>query len=77
MLAICQHTEFSCKAGTLGRPVRAYGRMVRGGIHRSDLPSMFLWGERELVPVANLTRHDAEEFFPIAVHARVRTHRKT
>ena len=36
-----------------------------------------LWGERELVSVANLTRRDAEEFFPIAADAGVRTHTPT
>ncbi len=43
----------------------------------SDIPSMpyvILWGERELVSVANLTREDAAEFFPIAGRAAVRTH---
>ena len=45
----------------------------------SDIPSMpyrLLWGERELVSVANLTRRDAEEFFPIAKRVQVRTHTK-
>jgi propanol-preferring alcohol dehydrogenase len=56
--------------------LRKGGRVVCGGIHMSDLPAMpyaLLWGERELVSVANLTRRDAEEFFPIAVQAQVRT----
>ena len=51
--------------------------MVCGGIHMSDIPAMpyrLLWEERELVSVANLTRRDAEEFFPIAAEAGVRTH---
>lgn len=46
----------------------------------SDIPSMpyaVLWGERELVSVANLTREDATEFFPIARLAGVRTHTTT
>lgn len=61
------------------RAVRKGGRVVCGGIHMSDIPSMpykLLWEERELVSVANLTRRDAEEFFPIAQRARVRTHTK-
>ncbi|TJV72858.1 MAG: zinc-binding alcohol dehydrogenase family protein [Mesorhizobium sp.] len=61
------------------RAVRKGGRVVCGGIHMSDIPSMpyrILWEERELVSVANLTRRDAEEFFPIAKQARVRTHTK-
>lgn len=59
------------------RVVRKGGRVVCGGIHMSDIPSMpyaILWEERELLSVANLTRRDAEEFFPIAHAARVRTH---
>jgi propanol-preferring alcohol dehydrogenase len=58
------------------RAVRKGGRVVCGGIHMSDIPSMpysILWEERELVSVANLTRRDAEEFFPIATAAGVRT----
>jgi propanol-preferring alcohol dehydrogenase len=53
--------------------------VVCGGIHMSDIPAMpygLLWGERELVSVANLTRRDAEEFFPIAKRAQIRTHTK-
>ena len=59
------------------RAVRKGGRVVCGGIHMSDIPAMpygLLWEERELVSVANLTRRDAEEFFPIATSAKVRTH---
>jgi propanol-preferring alcohol dehydrogenase len=46
----------------------------------SDIPAMpyrLLWQERELVSVANLTRRDAEEFFPIARQAGVHTHTTT
>lgn len=53
------------------------GRVVCGGIHMSDLPQMpysLIWGERELVSVANLTRQDAREFFPVARAAGVKTH---
>jgi propanol-preferring alcohol dehydrogenase len=59
------------------RAVRKGGRVVCGGIHMSDLPSMpysLLWEERELVSVANLTRADAGEFFPVAREAGVKTH---
>jgi propanol-preferring alcohol dehydrogenase len=62
------------------RAVRKGGRVVCGGIHMSDIPAMpysILWEERELVSVANLTRKDAEEFFPVARAARVRTHTVT
>jgi propanol-preferring alcohol dehydrogenase len=58
------------------RAVRKGGRVVCGGIHMSDIPAMpygLLWQEREIVSVANLTRRDAEEFFPIAREAGVRT----
>jgi propanol-preferring alcohol dehydrogenase len=57
--------------------VRKGGRVVCAGIHMSDIPAMpyqLLWEERELVSVANLTRKDAEEFFPVAREAGVRTH---
>jgi alcohol dehydrogenase, propanol-preferring len=62
------------------RAVRKGGRVVCGGIHMSDIPAMpyrLLWEERELVSVANLTRRDAEEFFPVARQAGVRTHTTT
>ncbi|TSE12019.1 alcohol dehydrogenase, partial [Mesorhizobium intechi] len=61
------------------RAVRKGGRVVCGGIHMSDIPAMayeLLWEERELVSVANLTRRDADEFFPIARRAQVHTHTK-
>lgn len=60
--------------------VRKGGRVVCGGIHMSDLPAMpyaLIWGERSVVSVANLTRKDAEEFFPVARQAGLRTHTKT
>ncbi|MGN7735280.1 zinc-dependent alcohol dehydrogenase family protein [Sinorhizobium sp. Sb3] len=59
------------------RAVRKGGRVVCGGIHMSDIPQMsysLLWGEREVVSIANLTRADALEFFPVAERARVKTH---
>lgn len=59
------------------RAVRKGGRVVCGGIHMSDIPQMsysLLWGEREVVSIANLTRVDALEFFPVAERARVKTH---
>lgn len=42
----------------------------------SQIPAMsydILWGERELVSVANLSRQDAVEFFSIAWRAGIRT----
>jgi len=58
------------------KAVRKGGRVVCGGIHMSDIPSFpydDLWGEREIVSVANLTRRDAEEFLRIAPLVPVRT----
>ncbi|HEY6939885.1 zinc-binding alcohol dehydrogenase family protein [Dokdonella sp.] len=49
----------------LGR-VRKGGRVVCAGIHMSDIPSFAyerLWGERDVVSVANLTREDARTYF--------------
>ena len=48
--------------------VKKGGRVVCGGIHMSDIPSFpyaRLWGEREVVSVANLTRADAIEFLEL------------
>lgn len=49
--------------------VRKGGRVVCAGIHMSDIPGFaysLLWGEREVVSVANLTRRDAREFLEVA-----------
>jgi alcohol dehydrogenase, propanol-preferring len=64
------------------RAVRKGGRVVCAGIHMSDIPSFpydILWGEREIVSVANLTRRDGEEFLPLAAAIPVETtvHRYT
>jgi propanol-preferring alcohol dehydrogenase len=51
------------------------GVVVCGGIHMSDIPSFpyaDLWGERTICSVANLTRHDGEEFLGIASRVPVR-----
>jgi propanol-preferring alcohol dehydrogenase len=45
------------------------GVVVCGGIHMSDIPSFpysILWMERTVRSVANLTRHDGEEFLALA-----------
>jgi propanol-preferring alcohol dehydrogenase len=49
--------------------VRKGGRVVCAGIHMSDIPSFpyrFLWEERQLVSVANLTRQDGIDFLSLA-----------
>jgi propanol-preferring alcohol dehydrogenase len=58
------------------RSIRKGGIVVCGGIHMSDIPSFpysHLWGEREIVSVANLTREDGEEFMSVAPDIPVRT----
>ena len=58
------------------KSVRKGGRVVCGGIHMSDIPGFpyaDLWQERSILSVANLTRADGEEFFPLAAEAGVRT----
>jgi propanol-preferring alcohol dehydrogenase len=58
------------------RAVRKGGRVVCGGIHMSDIPAFpyaWLWGEREIVSVANLTRADGTEFFAVAAEAGIET----
>jgi propanol-preferring alcohol dehydrogenase len=45
------------------------GTVVCAGIHMSDIPAFpyaLLWGERQVVSVANLTRRDGIEFFALA-----------
>ena len=63
----------SCRGvggGPQGRP-----RGLRGHSHerRPELPYQLLWGERQLVSVANLTRQDGLDFLKIAEQAGVRT----
>jgi propanol-preferring alcohol dehydrogenase len=59
------------------RAVRKGGRVVCAGIHMSDIPSFpysILWGERQIVSVANLTRRDGVDFFKAAAQANIQTH---
>jgi propanol-preferring alcohol dehydrogenase len=52
------------------------GTVVCGGIHMSDIPAFpyeWLWKERTLRSVANLTRRDAEEFLAIAAKTPIAT----
>jgi alcohol dehydrogenase, propanol-preferring len=56
--------------------VRKGGSVICGGIHMSDIPSFpyrWLWGERRIQSVANLTRRDGEEFLPKAAAIPVHT----
>lgn len=56
------------------------GIVVCGGIHMSDIPSFpyaDLWEERIITSVANLTRHDGDEFFEIAPRVPVQTRTET
>ena len=58
------------------RAVGKGGRVVCGGIHMSDIPAFpyeILWGERQVISVANLTRADARAFLDIAPKAHVVT----
>lgn len=51
------------------------GIVVCGGIHMSDIPSFpydFLWGERRVVSVANLTREDGVGFMRVAADTRLK-----
>jgi len=58
------------------RATRKGARVVCAGIHMSDIPSFpyrWLWEERQIVSVANLTRADAAEFFAVARRVDIRT----
>jgi propanol-preferring alcohol dehydrogenase len=58
------------------KAVKKGGRVVRGGIHMSDIPSFpyrLLWEERHIVSVANLTRADAREFLTLVPQAGVKS----
>jgi len=51
------------------RAVRPGGVVVCAGIHMSDIPGFpyaWLWGERQVVSVANLTRADGEAYMRLA-----------
>jgi propanol-preferring alcohol dehydrogenase len=52
------------------------GTVVCAGIRMTDIPAFpyeLLWGERMVRSVANLTRHDGEEFLALAPQVPVRT----
>ena len=57
--------------------VRPGGTVVCAGIHMSDIPSFpyaWLWGERRIVSVANLTRSDGEDFMRVASGVALQVH---
>jgi propanol-preferring alcohol dehydrogenase len=59
------------------RAVRKGGRVVCAGIHMSDIPAFayqILWGERQIVSVANLTRQDGIDFLEVAGKTDIQTH---
>jgi propanol-preferring alcohol dehydrogenase len=62
------------------RAVARGGVVVCAGIHMSDIPSFpyrLLWEERVVRSVANLTRHDGEEFLALAPKVPVRAEVET
>ncbi|WP_166301529.1 zinc-dependent alcohol dehydrogenase family protein [Bradyrhizobium sp. 2S1] len=59
------------------RALRKGGRVVCAGIHMTDIPSFpysILWGERQIVSVANLTRQDGVDFLKVAAKVGIETH---
>ncbi len=62
------------------RAVRPGGIVVCAGIHMSDIPSFpyaWLWGERRIVSVANLTRADGDAFMQIAADVKLQVSTQT
>ena len=58
------------------KAVRKGGRVVCAGIHMSNIPAFpyaDLWGEREILSVANLTREDGTSLFAVAEVAGIKT----
>jgi len=56
--------------------LRKGGRIICAGIHMSDIPTFpytDLWGEREIVSIANLTREDGRDFFARISRMRIRS----
>lgn len=56
--------------------IKKGGSVVCAGIHMSDIPSFpyaWLYGERVLRSVTNLTREDGEQFFDILQKAKIET----
>ena len=68
------HQPIAPRRQPLRTPSTAYGPYLWPTGAEGAAPYALLWHERELVSVANLTRHDAETFCPVAKRAGVRTH---
>jgi propanol-preferring alcohol dehydrogenase len=52
------------------------GTVVCAGIHMSDIPAFpysWLWQERRIVSVANLTRQDGDQFMALAARIPIKT----
>jgi propanol-preferring alcohol dehydrogenase len=62
------------------RVLKRGGKVVCGGIHMSEIPAFpyrDLWHERTICSVANLTRHDGNEFLDLAARIPIRTETET
>jgi len=58
------------------KAVRKGGRVICAGIHMSDIPSFpyeILWGERQILSVANLTRQDGIDFLHLVPQIGIKT----
>jgi propanol-preferring alcohol dehydrogenase len=59
------------------KAVKKGGRVVCAGIHMSDIPSFpyaDLWGERQILSVANLTREDGTDYLVPEIAGKVKSH---
>jgi len=59
------------------RTVRKAGHVICGGIHMSPIPQFpyeWLWGERRISSVANLTRADGQKFMGLAARLPLKVH---
>ncbi|MDF0543890.1 zinc-dependent alcohol dehydrogenase family protein [Sphingobium sp. H39-3-25] len=59
------------------KALRKGGRVVCAGIHMSEIPGFpydLLWGERQIMSVANLTRQDGLDFLGLAPRIGIVTH---
>jgi propanol-preferring alcohol dehydrogenase len=57
--------------------LRKGGRCICGGIHMNDIPSFpyeYLWGERRIESVSNLTRQDGIDFLTLISRIPIHTH---